>query len=134
GAARPRGSPCRRAEGRWPGAEMAALVASTTTAANSGVRRAPARRPPAPQAEDELSGPADPERRALLDRFAAAVENADIAALSELLRDDVTLEMPPVLNWFTGRQAAVRCAALYLLTEPGRLRLTALMADGQPAC
>src|SRR5207248_7161115 len=113
----------------WPAAEVAVLLGTTTTAVNSGLRRARAQLAHALPAEDELSEPAEPDRRALLDRFAAAVENADVAALSEQLRDDVTLEMPPVLNWFTGRQAVVRCAALYLLTEPGRLRLTAVMAN-----
>jgi len=49
------------------------------------------------------------------------------------LREDVALEMPPLLTWFTGRQAVTRFAASYLLTEPGRLRLVPVMANGQPS-
>ena len=49
------------------------------------------------------------------------------------MREDVTLEMPPLLTWFAGRQAVVRVAASHLLTGPGRLRLVPVMANGQAA-
>jgi len=117
----------------WPAAQVADVLGTTTTAVNSGLRRARAQLRRALPAEDELVEPADPDRRALLDRFALAVENADISALAELLREDVVLEMPPLLSWFAGRPAVVRCAELYLLTEPGRLRLVPVMANGQAA-
>jgi len=117
----------------WPAAQVADLLGTTTTAVNSGLRRARAQLARALPAEDELAEPAEPDRRALLDRFAAAVENADASALAELLREDVALEMPPLLSWFAGRQAVARCAALHLLTEPGRLRLAPVMANGQAA-
>ena len=117
----------------WPAAEVADLLGTTTTAVNSGLRRARAQLAQALPAEDELAEPAEPDRRALLDRFAAAIENADASALAELLREDVALEMPPLLTWFTGRQAVARFVASHLLTEPGRLRLVPVTANGQPA-
>jgi RNA polymerase sigma-70 factor (ECF subfamily) len=117
----------------WPAAEVADLLGTTTTAVNSGLRRARAQLAQALPAEDEVAEPAEPEARALLDRFAAAIENADASALAELLREDVALEMPPQLTWFTGRQAVVRFVASNLLTEPGGLRLVRVMANGQPA-
>ncbi len=117
----------------WPAAEVADLLGTTTTAVNSGLRRARAQLARALPAEDELAEPAEPDRRALLDRFAAAIENADASALAQLLREDAVLEMPPLLTWFAGRQAVARFAALYLLTEPGRLRLVPVIANGQPA-
>jgi RNA polymerase sigma-70 factor (ECF subfamily) len=117
----------------WPAAQVAELLGTTTTAVNSGLRRARARLARALPAEDELAEPAEPDRRALLDRFAAAVENADVSAMAELLAEDVALEMPPLLSWFAGRQAVARGAELHLLTEPGRLRLVPVMANGQPA-
>ena len=61
---------------------------------NSGLRRARAQLAQALPAEDEPAEPAEPEARALLDRFAAAIQNADGNALAELLREDVALEMP----------------------------------------
>ena len=88
----------------WPAAQVADLLGTTTTAVNSGLRRARAQLAQALPAEDELAEPAEPDRRALLDRFAAAIENADGSALAELLREDVALEMPPLLTWFTGRR------------------------------
>jgi RNA polymerase sigma-70 factor (ECF subfamily) len=33
----------------------------------------------------------------------AAFENGDADALAELLREDATLEMPPLPGWFAGR-------------------------------
>jgi RNA polymerase sigma-70 factor (ECF subfamily) len=112
---------------------VADLLGTTTTAVNSGLRRARAQLARALPAEDEVAEPAEPEARALLDRFAAAIENADASALAELLREDVALEMPPLLTWFTGRPAVARFVASHLLTEPGRLRLVPVMANGQPA-
>src|ERR1700678_3425606 len=92
----------------WPAAQVAELLGTTTTAVNSGLRRARAQLAQALPAEDELAEPAEPDRRAMLERFAAAVENADASALAGLLRDDVALEMPPVLTWFAGRPAVAR--------------------------
>jgi RNA polymerase sigma-70 factor (ECF subfamily) len=117
----------------WPAAEVADLLGTTTTAVNSGLRRARAQLAQALPAEDEVAEPAEPDRRALLDRFAAAVENADASALAALLQADVALEMPPVLTWFSGRRAVVRVIALHFLTGRGQLRLVPVMANGQPA-
>jgi len=117
----------------WPAAEVANLLGTTTTAVNSGLRRARAQLAQALPAEDELAEPAEPDRRALLDRFAAAIEDADASALAELLREDVALEMPPIVTWFTGRRAVAGFIASHLLTEPGRLRPVPVMANGQPA-
>src|SRR5215470_16936623 len=117
----------------WPAAEVADLLGTTTTAVNSGLRRARAQLARALPAEDDLAEPAEPELRAVLERFAAAVENADASALAELLAEDVALEMPPLLTWFTGRQAVVRFIASNFLTEPRRERLVPVVANGQPA-
>ncbi len=117
----------------WPAAQVADLLGTTTTAVNSGLRRARAQLAQALPAEDELAEPAEPDRRAVLDRFAAAIQGADGSALAELLREDVALEMPPLLTWFTGRQAVTRFIASYLLTEPGGLRLVPVIANGETA-
>jgi RNA polymerase sigma-70 factor, ECF subfamily len=117
---------------QWPAAEVADLLGTTTTAVNSGLRRARAQLAEALPAEEEMSEPPEADRRALLERFAAAIENADGSALAELLREDVALEMPPMLTWFTGRPAVAHFVALHLLTA-GRLRLVPVTANGQPA-
>ncbi len=112
---------------------MADLLGTTTTAVNSGLRRARAQLARALPAEDELAEPAEPDRRALLDRFAAAVENADASALAQLLAEDVALEMPPALTWFAARRSVTVFTASQLFTEPGGLRLVPVVANGQPA-
>jgi RNA polymerase sigma-70 factor (ECF subfamily) len=117
----------------WPAAEVADLLGTTTTAVNSGLRRARAQLAAAMPAEDELAEPAEPDRRAVLDRFAAAIENADGRVLAELLRADAALEMPPVLTWFTGRTAVAGFITTHFLTEPGGLRLVPVLANGERA-
>jgi RNA polymerase sigma-70 factor (ECF subfamily) len=117
----------------WPAAEVADLLGTTTTAVNSGLRRARAQLAQVMPAEEQLAEPAEPDRRALLERFVAAIENADANALAELLRDDAVLEMPPQLAWFIGRQAVARVTALHFFTEPGGLQLVPVTANGQPA-
>jgi RNA polymerase sigma-70 factor, ECF subfamily len=117
----------------WPAAQVAELLGTTTTAVNSGLRRARAQLALALPAEDELAEPTAPGQRALLDRFAAAFENADTKALAELLREDVTLEMPPAPTWFSGRAAVLGFYAIRALDAPGRFRMVPAMANGQPA-
>jgi RNA polymerase sigma-70 factor, ECF subfamily len=118
---------------QFPAAEAADLLGTTTAAVNSGLRRARAQLAEARPAEDELTEPADPGQRALLDRFAAAFENADASALAELLREDVALEMPPLLTWFTGRQTVARFMASRVFARFGPFRMVPVRANGEPA-
>jgi RNA polymerase sigma-70 factor, ECF subfamily len=117
----------------YPAAEAADLLGTTTTAVNSGLRRARAQLAHALPAEDELTEPTDPGQRALLDRFAAAFENADANALTELLREDVVLEMPPLLTWFAGRTTVTGFMASRVFATFGGFRMVPVRANGQPA-
>ena len=117
----------------WPAADVAQLLGTTTTAVNSGVRRARAQLAQAMPAEDMLAEPDDAEQRAVLERFAAAIESADAGAMAELLRADAILEMPPFLTWFVGRHAVAGFVGSHLLTAPGDLRLIPVIANGQGA-
>jgi RNA polymerase sigma-70 factor, ECF subfamily len=117
----------------WPAADVAQLLGTTTTAVNSGLRRARTQLAQSMPTEDKLAEPADAERRAVLDRFAAAIDGADAAAMAELLRADAVLEMPPYLTWFAGRDAVAGFVGSQLLTAPGDLRLRPVTANEQPA-
>ena len=117
----------------WPAADVAELLGTTTTAVNSGLRRARTHLAHAMPAEDELAEPDDAAQRAVLDRFAAAIEGADTRALAELLRADAVLEMPPFLTWFAGRDAVAGFVGSQLFTAPGDLRLLPAAANGQAA-
>jgi RNA polymerase sigma-70 factor (ECF subfamily) len=80
-----------------------------------------------------MRDPANPRDLDLLNRYAAAFENADITALTELLRDDAVLEMPPMLTWFTGRDHIRRFLQSHVLRRPGDFILIPAAANGQPA-
>jgi RNA polymerase sigma-70 factor, ECF subfamily len=115
----------------WPAADVADLLGTTTTAVNSGLRRARAQLAEALPDEEQVSEPGEGERRAVLDRFAAAFENGDTAALADLLREDVALEMPPHLTWFIGRQTAMRFFETHVFALHRQYRLVPVMANGQ---
>ncbi len=117
----------------WPAAEVAELLGTTTTAVNSGLRRARAQLARALPAEEDTAEPDDPGQRAVLDRFAAAFQNADADALAELLRQDAVLEMPPLPGWFAGRDMVRAFLAAQVLTAPGQFLMVPTAANGQPA-
>ena len=83
-----------------------------------------------PEAEDVVR---EISLRALLDRFAAAFEDGDVVGLAASLREDVTLEMPPLATWFSGREAVLGYVASNLRPAAGRIRLVPVAANGQPA-
>jgi RNA polymerase sigma-70 factor, ECF subfamily len=117
----------------WRAAEAADLLGTTTIAANSALLRARAQLRRAAPDEDELREPADPDVVALLNRYTAAFQNADITALAELLRDDAVIEMPPTPTWFAGRDQVTLFLRTHVLREPGRMRMMPIAANGQPA-
>ena len=117
----------------WRAAEVADLLGTTTAAVNSTLQRARAQLRLAAPAEDSIREPADPAGQDLLARYAAAFENADIAALTALLRDDAVLEMPPLPTWFAGRDRVGRFLGTRVLLRPGDFRIIRTAANGQPA-
>jgi RNA polymerase sigma-70 factor, ECF subfamily len=117
----------------WHAAEVAELLQISTVAVNSALQRARATLRQAGVAQDDVREPADRDRRAVVDRYAAAFENADIAALTRLLADDAVLEMPPHPTWFAGRAAIARFFGAQVLRAPGGFLMTETGANGQPA-
>jgi RNA polymerase sigma-70 factor (ECF subfamily) len=114
---------------QWRAAEVATLLDMTVAAVNSVLQRA---RSALPVNEENLEEPADPQRVAILDRYVAAFENADVDGLVAVLTDDASLEMPPIPTWFAGRGTV----AAFLGTRMRALGPTSLVgasANGQPA-
>ncbi|WP_167097751.1 RNA polymerase subunit sigma-70 [Mycobacterium sp. DL592] len=114
-------------------AEVAELLETTPAAVNSALQRARSHLAAVAPAEDSVAVPADIERRELLERYCAAFENADLAALTDLLAADVRLEMPPVPVWFAGRDAVTRFLVKRAFAAPGDVALVPTGANGQPA-
>lgn len=106
-------------------AETAEVLGSTVAAVNSALQRA--RRAVGPHP----NGPEVP-RSGHVERYARAIERADLAALVALVADDVVLEMPPVLAWSRGRDDYREFMA-HLLAWRGTRWTTQLVAgNGQP--
>ena len=118
---------------QFSAAEVAELLETTPTAVNSALQRARARLAEISPTEESVVEPDDAKLRDLLDRYCAAFENADLAALTELLQADVKLEMPPLPIWFTGRDAVTRFLAARAFTRAGDMVLVPTGANGQPA-
>lgn len=82
-------------------AETADVLGTTVPAVNSALQRARAvLGVPADQREGDET--LDRDR---VERYALAIERADVPALAALVADDVVLEMPPVRSWSRGRPA-----------------------------
>jgi RNA polymerase sigma-70 factor, ECF subfamily len=121
---------------QFSAAEVAELLETTPAAVNSSLQRARAHLAEVSPIEEDLTEPDSDypaERRDLLDRYCAAFENADMAALTALLQADVKLEMPPLPTWFTGRDTVVRFLVARAFTTPGDVVLLPTAANGQPA-
>jgi RNA polymerase sigma-70 factor, ECF subfamily len=117
----------------WHAAEVADLLQISTVAVNSALQRARAALREAGLAEGDVREPAAHDKRAIVDKYAAAFENADIAALTRLLHDDAEIEMPPIPTWFAGREQVVAFLAARVLRRPGDFRMFPTAANGQPA-
>jgi len=118
---------------QFSAAEVAELLETTPAAVNSSLQRARAHLAEVSPSEEILSEPDDARRRELLDRYCAAFEKADMAALTELLQSDVKLEMPPVTVWFTGRDTVMRFLAARAFTKAGDIVMVQTSANAQPA-
>jgi RNA polymerase sigma-70 factor (ECF subfamily) len=118
-------------------AETARTLDISVASANSALQRARAgveRREPAEERSAAV-GVLDDHERDLLERYMAAFEAYDTAAVVALLQRDATWEMPPFTGWYQG------AAAIRTLIEtqcPAKaaddMRLVATSANGQPAC
>ena len=116
----------------WRAAEVAELLGTSPAAANSALQRARTRMASLAPAEEDIGEPGEPGLRDVLERYAAAWEAADVAALTELLRADAVMEMPPLLTWFAGRTMIGQFLARVVLHRPGEFRMLPVAANGQP--
>jgi RNA polymerase sigma-70 factor (ECF subfamily) len=117
----------------WRAAEVAELLSISVTAVNSALQRAREQLQRAAPASDEIREPSSQADRTILERYAAAIENADVTALVELLHEDATFEMPPMSTWFRGRDNIIRFLGTQVLTTPGVFTVLPTAANGQPA-
>ena len=117
----------------FPAAEVAVMLGTTTASVKSALARARGRLEELAPACDQVTEPAAPQARVLLDQYIAAFENADVAALERLLVRDATLEATPMRTWFAGRKTCVPFLRDRVLGSPGDWRMLATGANRQPA-
>ncbi len=108
-------------------AQTAELLELSVPAVNSALQRA--RETLATREINPLSAPLSASQQTLVSRYIAAFESYDTGALTALMREDVTMSMPPftlwlqgpaaVQGWFLGRGAACRGSRLVPTTAVG---------------
>ena len=113
--------------------EVAGLLDISPAAANSLLQRARDNLAAAAPSEQTVSDTLEPDQQHALDEYVAAFERADIPGLQRMLLADASLEMPPLSTWFSGRAAIIGFWKSLILTGPGRFRVVATSANGQPA-
>jgi len=101
-SARQRGALILRDVLSFSASEAADILGTTVVSVNSSLQRARARVKEAAVRQEPLSEPSAAEQRAWVDRYMSAFERADVEGLKRLLTEDVLMEMPPMINWFTG--------------------------------
>jgi RNA polymerase sigma-70 factor (ECF subfamily) len=116
-----------------PIADVAAALGATPAAVNSGLQRARTRLAELGVDQDAVTEPSSADQRAVVDRYVAAFVAADLNALAQMLTDDVVLEMPPVLNWYVGRDSYVQFMARAFQLRGTDWRMLPASANGQPA-
>ena len=117
----------------WSAAEAATLLGGSTASVNSALQRAretlakryPDGRPPA-------ALPPDRAQQELLGRYLQAWEGLDLDSFVSLLKEDAIYTMPPLPQWYAGRDA-IRTFFGWAWTLYGGFRLVPTAANRQPA-
>ncbi|MET7851668.1 sigma-70 family RNA polymerase sigma factor [Streptomyces avermitilis] len=88
----------------WKASEVAELLDTSVASVNSALQRARATLADraGSAADAAVSDPLDEEQQKLLERYVAAFEGYDMAALTALLHEDAVMTMPPFDLWLRG--------------------------------
>jgi RNA polymerase sigma-70 factor (ECF subfamily) len=117
----------------WPASEVAEWLNLSVPAVNSALqraRRALQQRHVGREATTTRSGP---HVQALLDRYVALWEQADIPGFVALLREDAWFTMPPFPVWVQGRAALATLFQTPLFSAAFPRHLLPTRANGSPA-
>jgi RNA polymerase sigma-70 factor, ECF subfamily len=131
-SARQRGALILRDVLSFSSSEAAGILGTSVVSVNSSLQRARARMKEVGGRPEPLNEPDAAEQRAWVDRYMTAFEHADVEGLKKLLTEDVLMEMPPMLNWFTGPDN-YGLFMEWVFTNAGTdWRLREVAANGQP--
>jgi len=118
---------------RLRAAEVAEVMDTSVAAVNSSLQRARAQLDEAGLTEDDIVEPTDPAQRDLLDTYARALEQKDIAAIVKVFTADAVWEMPPFIGWYQGTADIGRLIDTQCPGDPGGMKMVPTKANGQPA-
>jgi RNA polymerase sigma-70 factor (ECF subfamily) len=116
-----------------PAGEAAEILQISVPAVKSLLQRARARIASADVRDADLAEPADEGARRVLDRYMAAFERSDSAAIKRLLADDAVLEMTGTSTWFSGKATCVPFISGQAIGRPGDWLMLPVRANGQLA-
>lgn len=117
----------------WSAAEASTLLGGSTASVNSALQRARdtlAKR--CPDGGTPAAVPPSPGQQQLLDRYLRAWEGLELDGFVQLLKEDATYTMPPLPQWYAGREA-IGTFFGWAWPKYGGFRLLPTAANRQPA-
>ncbi|MGH3632646.1 sigma-70 family RNA polymerase sigma factor [Mycobacterium sp.] len=120
---------------QWKSAEVADAIGTSIAAVNSLLQRARSQlEAVGPSPEDRLMAPDSAYAQDRLARYIGAFEAYDVDRLVELFTSEAIWEMPPFAGWYRSPQAIATLVSQQCPAQAaGDMRLTPLIANGQPA-
>jgi len=115
--------------------EVASMLDTSEASVKGALQRARATLAAHEEAPEREGAPlaGSAEERALVGRFADAVEEGDVDAIVRLLTEDAWVTMPPVPHQYQGRAAIAAFLSSRATVRGGPLRVVPTRANGQPA-
>jgi RNA polymerase sigma-70 factor, ECF subfamily len=118
---------------RWKAEEVAELLETSVQSVNSALQRARATIASSNITDESASTPIDDDQRELVARYVRAFESYDMDALTSVLHEDATWNMPPFELWLQTHEDVVAfCQGMGLACRGSRL-IPVQGANGQPA-
>jgi RNA polymerase sigma-70 factor, ECF subfamily len=118
----------------WSAAEIAEMLDISVPAVKSLLQRARKRLDELDLHDQPLQTPVPEFERALLDRYIAAFQAQDTAAIRAVIHDDFSLEAVPHPVWFKGVNVCIPFLERHAFPSTGgAVRLLPTRANGQPA-
>jgi RNA polymerase sigma-70 factor (ECF subfamily) len=116
--------------------EAAETLDTTTASVNSALQRARAtvdERLPEQSQQETLRSLGDDRVRELVDEYVDAWQRSDVDAVVAMLTEDAAFTMPPMRNWFGGREEIATFLRAYPLNGQWHWKPLRVQANGQPA-